>query len=203
MTLTKDPINLLIAGVGGQGNVRMAEIVGSALLQSDYLVSIGDVLGGAQRGGSVASHIRISKETRYGPYIPEGQADIIVGMEPVETLRVVTKYGNPGTMTITSTRPISSVDIFGRRVNYPDLDLVFSSIREMSSKVWIIDAMGEALKLGKPIYANMILIGALIGTGLLPFNIKSMEPILIEAFGNEADTKNMSVLRKGIDLVKQ
>jgi len=188
--------------VGGQGNVRMAEIIGDALQQQGYLITIGDTLGGAQRGGSVASHIRISRETQYGPYIPEGHADIILGMEPLETLRMLAKYGRPDVKTITGIRPISSVDIFGRRANYPDLETVMAKIREMSGQIWIIDAVEEAFKLGNPVYANMILVGALIGTCLLPLNLKSLEPVIRETLGKEFAI-NKKVLGKGIELAQK
>ncbi len=198
--LMKDPFNLIIAGVGGQGNLRLADIIGQALLSSGFLVAIGDTLGGAQRGGSVASQIRISRETRYGPYIPEGQADIILGMEPIETLRVLTKYGSPLTAVITSTRPISSVDLFGKRANYPSIDVILNSITELAGKVWIIDAMSEALSLGKPVFANMILIGVLVGTGLLPLQIESIEEQLRLSSGAEAE-ENLTAVKKGLVMV--
>lgn len=198
--LTKDPFNLIIAGVGGQGNLRLADIIGQALLNSGFLVAIGDTLGGAQRGGSVASQIRISSEMRYGPYIPVGQADVILGMEPIETLRVLTKYGSPATAVITSTRPISSVDLFGKRANYPAIDVILNSIRELSAKLWIIDAMREALSLGKPVFANMILIGVLVGTGLLPLQIGSIEEQLRLSPGAEAE-ENLNAVKKGLEMV--
>ena len=198
--LSKDPFNLIIAGVGGQGNLRLADIIGQALLKGGYLVAIGDTLGGAQRGGSVASQIRISSETRYGPYIPEGQADIILGMEPIETLRVLTKYGSPATAVITSTRPISSVDMFGKRANYPAVDVILDSIRELAGKVWIIDAMSEALSMGKPVFANMILIGTLVGTDLLPLQIESIEEQLRLSSGAEAG-ENLTAVKKGLAMI--
>jgi len=201
-TMTRDPINLLIGGVGGQGNVRMAGIIGEALQQQGYLVAIGDTLGGAQRGGSVASHIRISRERQYGPCIPAGCADIILGMEPVETLRMLAKYGKSQVVTVTGTRPISSVDIFGRRANYPDLETVMAKVREMSGQIWIIDAVEEAFKLGNPVYANMILVGALIGTCLLPLNLKSLEPVIRETFGKDFAI-NIRVLGRGIELAQK
>lgn len=161
-----------------------------------------DTLGDIQRGGSVVSHVRISIETRYGAFIPEGHADIILGMEPVETLRVLGKYGNPSVATIANPRLISSVDIFGCRVEYPDLDKIIKDIKELSAKWWIIDAVDEALKLGNPIFANVILLGALICSGLLPLDKKSMESVLQEAFPKEVKA-NMIAFNKGMELIRQ
>jgi indolepyruvate ferredoxin oxidoreductase beta subunit len=200
-SLIKDPLNLIVAGVGGQGNLRVAEIIGRSLIKTGYIVAIGDTLGGAQRGGSVASQIRISRLKRYGPYIPEGQAHIILGMEPIETLRVLAKYGSQETAVISNNRPISSLDLFGKRVKYPPVGVVIESIRKMAGKVWIIDAVNEALQIGKPVYANMILIGALSGTGLVPLNAADVEEQL-EGLSSEEINANLKALHRGIDLLK-
>ena len=86
--LIKDPLNIVICGVGGQGNILASELLGSALVDKGYFVSVGETYGASQRGGSVMSHVRVSLTTEYGVLIPRGQADIIVGFEPIETLRV-------------------------------------------------------------------------------------------------------------------
>jgi len=103
--LRKDPLNLIITGVGGQGNVTISLVIGNALVSEGYLVTIGETYGASQRGGPVMSHVRISKETQYSPFIPEGRADIILGMEPVETLRMLRQFGNPDVLTIINPRP--------------------------------------------------------------------------------------------------
>jgi len=198
--LIKDPLNIIIAGVGGQGNLRVAEIIGNALLGEGYQVVIGDTLGGAQRGGSVTSQIRVSMAVQYGPFIPEGQADVILGMEPIETLRALARYGFPGTSVLTSTRPISSVDLFGKRANYPPVDIIMKHIRELAGRVWFIDAVGEAIAIGKSVYANMILIGALLGTGLMPVEDGSIEKQLLELYGSEAEN-NLMAFNKGRDMI--
>ena len=73
--LSREPLNLIIGGVGGQGNVLMAQLVGQALVQRGYTASVGDTYGVSQRGGPVASHVRVSRDRSYGPLIPAGQAD--------------------------------------------------------------------------------------------------------------------------------
>jgi indolepyruvate ferredoxin oxidoreductase beta subunit len=199
-TLPKEPLNLVVAGVGGQGNVRLASLVGSALMKKGYFVSVADTLGAAQRGGAVTSHVRISKETMYGPFVLEGRADIILGMEPVETLRMLVKFGNPEVATITNPRPIYPVDVLSGKAQYPDLAKAIRIIKKLSAKWWMINATDEALKLGNPIFTNVILIGALIGSGLVPLDNNVMGQVLLEAFPNEFDT-NMMLLNRGIELV--
>jgi len=200
--LVKDPLNLIITGVGGQGNVMISLIIGNALVRGGYLVTIGETYGASQRGGPVMSHVRISKETQYSPFIPDGHADIILGMEPVETLRMIGQFGNPDIVTIVNPRPIHSIDVTGSQAEYPDLDKLMETIKELSAKAWIVNATEEAQKMGNPIFANVILIGALIGSGVLPLEQKSLEPVLRETFPKEVEA-NMAAFHKGVELVRQ
>lgn len=200
--LVKDPLNFIITGVGGQGNVMISLIIGNALVKEGYLVTIGETYGASQRGGPVMSHVRISRETQCSPFIPDGHADIILGMEPVETLRMMRQFGNPDVVTIINPRPIYSIDVTGGQAEYPDLDKLMETIKEMSAKTWIVNATEEAQKMGNPIFANSILIGAIIGSGVLPLDEKSVEPILQETFPKEIEA-NMKAFNKGIELVKQ
>lgn len=199
--LVKDPLNLIITGVGGQGNVMISLIIGNAFVREGYFVTLGETYGASQRGGPVMSHMRISKETQYSPFIPDGCADIILGMEPVETLRMLGRYGNPNVITIINPRPIYSIDVIGGQAEYPDLHKLVESVKELSAKTWIINATEEAQKMGSHMFANAILIGALIGSGVLPLDKKSVEPVLRETFPKEIET-NLEAFNKGIKLVK-
>jgi indolepyruvate ferredoxin oxidoreductase beta subunit len=199
--LTKDPLNLIITGVGGQGNVMISLIIGNAFVRDGFLVTVGETYGASQRGGPVMSHMRISKETQYSPFIPEGCADIILGMEPAETLRMLGKYGNPNVITIINPRPIYSIDVTGGHAQYPDLDKLIATVKELSSQTWLINATEEAQKMGSHMFANAILIGALIGSGVLPLDNKSVEPVLRETFPKEIEP-NLMAFNKGIKLVK-
>lgn len=199
--LMKDPLNLVITGVGGQGNVMISLIIGNAFVRDGYFVTVGETYGASQRGGPVMSHMRISKETQYSPFIPDGCADIILGMEPVETLRMLGRYGNPGVTTIINPRPIYSIDVTGGHAEYPDLDKLVETVKELSAQTWIINATEEAQKMGSPMFANAILIGALIGSGVLPLGKESVEPVLRETFPKEVDA-NLTAFNKGITFVR-
>jgi indolepyruvate ferredoxin oxidoreductase beta subunit len=199
--LNKDPLNLIITGVGGQGNVMISLILGNAFVRDGFFVTIGETYGASQRGGPVMSHMRISRETQYSPFIPDGCADIILGMEPVETLRMLGKYGNPNVITIINPRPIYSIDVTGGNAEYPDLNNLVQTIKELSSQTWLISATEEAQKMGSHMFANAILIGAIVGAGVLPLDRKSIEPVLRETFPKEIET-NLVAFNKGIKLVK-
>ena len=96
----KEPLNLVIAGVGGQGNILVSEIVATAANEAGYHVTVGESYGLSQRGGAVSSHVRLSREMPYGPVILAGRADVILGFEPVEAARVLLEYGHPGVRVI-------------------------------------------------------------------------------------------------------
>ncbi len=93
--LPKDPVNIIITGVGGQGNVMASRILSNMLVRKGFYVTIGETFGASQRGGSVMSHIRVSADSTWSPQIPKGKADIVVTLEPIEAIRVLMSYGNP------------------------------------------------------------------------------------------------------------
>jgi indolepyruvate ferredoxin oxidoreductase beta subunit len=105
--LKNDPYNLIITGVGGQGNVLASRMVGDMLSQLGFYVTIGETFGASQRGGSVMSHLRISAASTFSPQIPRGRAHMIVALEPTEAIRVLRDYGNPEVGVLCNTRPSS------------------------------------------------------------------------------------------------
>jgi indolepyruvate ferredoxin oxidoreductase beta subunit len=200
--LKKDPLNVIIAGVGGQGNVLMSFLIGSALIHSGYSVTVFDNYGASQRLGAVASHIKISRESaNRSPLLHEGDADIIVGIEPIELLRNLTRFGNPEVISVVNTRPVYPIGVISGEVDYPDLDKVVETIRRLSAKSWIVNATEEALKLGNTIYTNVILLGALLGSNSLPLDQQTMEEVLKVELPKGFDT-NIVALQIGLDLVR-
>jgi indolepyruvate ferredoxin oxidoreductase beta subunit len=201
--LIKDPLNVIIAGVGGQGNVLISFLIGVALVRSGYLVTVFDNYGASQRLGAVASHIKVSREgANTSPLLREGDADIIVGIEPIELLRNLTRFGNPEVITIVNTRPVYPIGVITDEVDYPELDKAIETIRRLSARSWIVNATEEALKLGNLIYTNVVLLGALLGSKALPLDETSMEVVLKEQLP-ETFEMNRVALCRGLDLVKK
>ena len=201
-TLIKDPLNLIVIGAAGQGNVQISLLIGDALVREGYLVTFGQTYGATQRGGSVTNYVRISKEVQCSPIVPEGRADIILALEPVEAMRMLRRYGNPDVITIVNSRAIHPIDISGGQAEYPELDELLDAIKRLSAKAWVINATEEAQRLGDPILANMILTGALIGSGAVPLDKESLEHLLQERFP-KAIKLNMMAISRGIELVSQ
>jgi indolepyruvate ferredoxin oxidoreductase beta subunit len=197
--LKKDPYNVIISGVGGQGNVLLSGFIGTALLNEGFIVSVADTFGVSQRGGSVSSHIKISEKNLYSSVTLKGKADVIIGMEPVETLRTLLDFGNPAVITIVNPRPFYP----SGGVEYPDLSEVRQTIEKMSSKTQYVQATEEALRMGNPIYTNIILLGAVVGSGILPLSRESMIPLLEERFPDKLLDFNINAFNKGMALIAE
>lgn len=198
--LMKDPLSLIVIGVAGQGNVVTSFLICNALVNEGYKVTFGQTYPAQQRGGSVINFIRVSRDIQASPIIPEGRADVLVAMEPVEAMRMLNQYGNPDIVSIVNPRPIQAVDFAGLGNNYPSVGKVMEDITALSAKTWVVNATEEAQKLGDPIMGNVILVGALVGAGVLPLNREAMIPALEERFPKAFDI-NMEAFDKGMDLV--
>jgi indolepyruvate ferredoxin oxidoreductase beta subunit len=176
--LSSDPYNLIITGVGGQGNVLASRVVGNMLMEEGLYVTIGETFGASQRGGSVMSHLRVSAESNFSPQIPRGKAHMIVALEPTEALRVLKDYGNPDVKVICNMRPIHAVGVISGEKDYPSHDDLKKWIRSLSTKAWFVNATDEAVKLGNPIFGNIMLVGALAATGTLPLDRDGFEKVI-------------------------
>jgi len=161
-------INIIIAGVGGQGNVLASRIIALTAVKKGYDATVGETFGAAQRGGSVMSHIRIGKE-ELGPLIPSGEASILLGFEPIETLRVGLRYLNSTSKVIMNIRPVYPVDVLTGLSTYPKIEYVIMEVRKLCKKLWTIDATDLAKKTGNVLSTNVVMIGALAGSQLTPF----------------------------------
>ena len=198
MATDKEPLNIIITGVGGQGNVLLSQVVGRVLVRGGYHVTIGETYGASQRGGAVMSHLRLSRQTQYGPLIAEGQADVIVGLEPLETLRLLAQYGNPRVAVITNSRPVFPAAVSSGGAKYPAAGEIATTLAELSRRFWVIDATDIALELGPPILANIVMMGAIVGSGLLPLGAAPFEAELRESLPADRLDVNLRAFRRGL-----
>jgi indolepyruvate ferredoxin oxidoreductase, beta subunit len=199
--ISKEPINLIIAGVGGQGNLLVSRLLGQSLVEKGYKVTIGETYGTTQRGGSVASHVRISKEIQYSPLIPEGQLDVILSLEPVEALRMLCEFGHPGTVVITNVRPIHPLSVAAGEEEYPLLETIKERIGEVSQNALYVDGSSIALSLGNALLTNIVMTGVLVGTALLPVEKGAVENQLKLNFKGEKQAVNLKAFEMGYNAV--
>ena len=194
----KGLINLIITGVGGQGNILISRLLGEAFMNEGYTVTIGETYGATQRGGSVASHVRISRERiPYSPVTPKGKADIVLGLEPSEALRMLTAYGYAESYVVTNTRPIRSLEVAVGEAEYPAPDTIAACMSQLSKRAWYINASEVALSLGNPLLTNIVMTGALLGTGLLPLDKSKVERQLKATFKGDKQTINLEAFDLG------
>jgi indolepyruvate ferredoxin oxidoreductase beta subunit len=201
--LSKDPYNIVITGVGGQGNVMASRVLANMLVRSGYYVTIGETFGASQRGGSVMSHIRISRQSAWSPQIPKGRADIVVSLEPIEVIRILKSYGNPHVKVLTNTRPIYPVGVIAGELVYPSLEEIKESVNELSLSSWFIDAADEAMKLGNSILGNIIMIGALFGIGELPIGRENFKEVILKSMPEEKLDINLKAFDIGTSMIDQ
>jgi len=203
MFFSKDPFNVIIGGVGGQGNVLASQILGEMLVSQGYVITIGETYGASQRGGAVMSHLRISTKDQFSPLIPEGQCDLLVSLEPVEGLRILDTYGNPRVMTLLNTRPIHPIDVISGNANYPEVSKVISKIKELSRRVWTLNATEIALEMGDPIFSNIVMLGALCAIGVLPIHQEGFESIIRDLLPSRLLEENLKAFDKGREVVQE
>lgn len=163
---------LIIVAVGGQGNLLASKVLGEAALISDIPVRMSEIHGMAQRGGVVESAILFGDVA--STIISDGEADVMLGFEPSETLRAL-KRCNKNTVVITNLSPMPPFTVTIGRGVYPDLDKLQGLIRSKTEKLIAFDAVRLAKEAGNVMSVNMVLIGALIGTSILPLTAESVK----------------------------
>jgi indolepyruvate ferredoxin oxidoreductase beta subunit len=162
-------LRIFITGVGGQGSLTASRVLGEAALQAGQNVTVSEIHGMAQRGGVVETAILIGNV--HSPIIGEGRADCLLGFEPLETLRAMTKASQK-TIVITNTRSIIPVTVALNQGQYPDVREILARIEAFlaSGKLVALDAVELAKETGSAIASNMILLGALAASVPLPFS---------------------------------
>ncbi len=194
-----DPLNLIVCGVGGLGNILISRMIARVLTKNGYLVTIGETFGAAQRGGPVFSSLRISKRKHYGPLIPEGKANVILSLEPMETLRILNTHGNPQVITLTNFHPVYPVGVLSKRLVYPNLEAIKDAIQSLSKTSSFIKATEIAIELGAPIASNIVMLGALVGTNQIPLSKSDIEEEIRKTFPGSKVELNLKALNMGIN----
>lgn len=197
VSLSRDPFSIIITGVGGQGNVLASRLLGSVLSSRGFLVTIGETFGASQRGGSVMSHLRISKDTVASPQIPRGRADVIVSLEPAEALRVLADYGNPEVVLLTNTHPIYPVGVIKGELEYPPVNELKEAVARVLPASYFIDATDLALSLGNSILANIVMLGALSRLAVIPFGKEDFLHAITQRMAPAQIPVNMRAFEEG------
>jgi len=175
--LIMDTTRLIIVAVGGQGNLLASKVIGEAALISDVPVRMSEIHGMAQRGGVVESAIVFGDAQ--STIISDGEADVLVGFEPVESLRALNKC-NSNTVVITSLAPLSPFTVTTGSSKYPSLNALQALIRKKTAKLVAFDAAALAKEAGNVMSVNMVLLGALIQTGTVPLSAENIKEAIMK-----------------------
>jgi len=186
--------NTLVTGVGGQGVLFISEIVGMAALKEGLDVRVAEIHGMAQRGGSVTCNVRMGKRV-YSPTITKGTADLIIGLEPLEVLRLL-GYAHDETIIALNMNPIvpSSATLSG--VPYPPMNEILKEISRVSKKTVTVNTTDIALKVGNPATQNAAMLGFVSALKRLPVKHQTLR----NTIGERSPPKYRDVNLKAFDL---
>jgi indolepyruvate ferredoxin oxidoreductase beta subunit len=193
--------NIVLAGVGGQGTILAAEILGVAAVKDGLNVRVSEIHGMAQRGGSVTSNVRIGERV-LSSTVMEGQADVLLGFEPIETLRNL-RYASEKTLVVVSDEKIPPTELAAKNVAYPSMDEIVEKINHVTKKVVIVETERLAKKAGSILTRNVVLLGALTATGKMPVKTESLMEALRELAPTKHVEMNVEAFKLGYDYVKK
>lgn len=182
--------DIILAGVGGQGILSIATALGEAALADGLLIKQAETHGMSQRGGAVYSHMRISDKPISSDLIPGGAADLILSVEPMESLRYLPYLSDKGYL-VTNTTPFVNIP------NYPEIDLVMAEIRKFPRYI-AIDADAIAKEVGSTRASNMVMLGA--ASPFIDIEFSKIEEGIRRIFarkGEEVVSMNLEALRRG------
>ncbi|GHV83309.1 indolepyruvate oxidoreductase [Spirochaetia bacterium] len=179
--------DIILAGVGGQGVLSIAAVIAKAAVDAGFNARQSEVHGMAQRGGAVLAHLRISSGHIYSDLVPKGRADLIISMEPLESLRYTSWLSQEGAI-------VSASEPFVNIGDYPALNDVHSLIKSFP-KFRIVDAAELAKKAGLPRAVNMVMVGA--ASPFLPVNLNALEKTIAGLFANREPALNIAAFRSG------
>ena len=170
MTLAFDPLNIIISGVGGQGNILASDLLSRTFCEAGYFVSVGETYGATQRGGSVVSHVRLSRRHAYGPLIPLNEAHLIVGFEPLEVYRILRGHGHSDARVVMNTRPFFPLETLQANSPYPSMDQLTDAIGRICTELKVVQATELAKQAGNAQAQNVVMVGAFAGLNWVPLD---------------------------------
>ncbi|GAB4319685.1 MAG: indolepyruvate oxidoreductase subunit beta [Bacteroidales bacterium] len=187
--------DIILAGVGGQGILSIAAVIGTAALSRGLYLKQAEVHGMSQRGGDVHSDLRISSSEIASDLIPAGSADLIISVEPMEALRYLPMLAPDGWL-ITNINPYVNIP------NYPDNDRLIASLKDWPNHI-LVDANRIAAEAGSKKSANMVILGA--SSPYLGLPEESLEKAIAQLFGRkgkEVVELNLDAFRRGLQVAR-
>jgi indolepyruvate ferredoxin oxidoreductase, beta subunit len=186
----------IFVGVGGQGNLLASNLLGQAALDMGIPVVVSEIHGMAQRGGVVESAVLMGGAK--SPIVSNGEADVVVSFEPLESLRILSRC-NKNTLVITNTQPLPPFTVAVGQGKYPPVEEILDKIRKKVDKVLALPGNDLAEKAGNVLSLNMVMLGALIGSGATPVTEEAMK----KTIGTSTKKAFLEANLKAFDLGKE
>lgn len=188
--------DIILSGVGGQGILSIATIIGQAALKDNLYMKQAEVHGMSQRGGDVQSNLRLSDQPIASDLIPTGKCDLIISLEPMEALRYV-EYLSPDGWLVTNATPFINIP------KYPEQEALMAEINKLPHKI-VLDVDNVAKELGSPRVANIVLLGATIP--FLGIDYEKVQTSICDIFGRKGEEiveLNLKALAAGKEIAEQ
>jgi indolepyruvate ferredoxin oxidoreductase beta subunit len=192
--------NIQLVGVGGQGVLLASTVLGNAAVAEGLEVAMSEVHGMAQRGGSVLCSVRMGQDI-LSPLIPLGAADLLLGFEPVETCRALSSV-NHDSQIVTSINPVVPISVSAGKDTYPKVEDILDAIRSVNPNIIALDATALAVKAGKAITANSVLIGAISAVKGFPLSRERMLTSLLDIVPAKARDINVKAFELGFETTR-
>ncbi len=193
--------NIVLAGVGGQGILLAAEVLGTAAIKEGLNVRVSELHGMAQRGGAVISNVRIGEKVLAATVL-EGHADVLLGFEPLETLRSL-KFASEKALVIMSDEKIPPTELAAKMMKYPSMEEIVEKIHRFTKNITIVEAAKLAKKAGNILTQNVVLIGALAAMEKMPVKTESVMEALQELVPPKHLDINVKAFKLGYEYVKK
>lgn len=184
--------DLVIVGVGGQGTILASNIIGKSAVKEGIPVKSAETHGMAQRGGSVENHLRIGCE--YGPLIPKGSADALLGFEPVEAVRCSHFLSRNGIAVINTEKIVPSSSA-SKKFKYPPVDYLIKEFKRVTKEVILLNAVKLARESGNVVTVNMVMLGVL--ARYLPIREKTIIETIRELVPRKLVDSNLRAFQAG------
>jgi indolepyruvate ferredoxin oxidoreductase beta subunit len=189
--------DIILGGVGGQGILTIAATIGTAALLEGLYLKQSEVHGMSQRGGDVQAHLRISSDPIASDLVPEGKADMVISVEPMESLRYVNMLNKKEGWLISSMNPFNNIP------DYPDMEDILKEIWKLPRYI-TIDAEKTAKEAGSIRAANIVILGA--AAPFIGLKYESLEQAIRNIFGKKGEdlvNMNLKALKLGYDYAKK
>ena len=191
--------NYIVAGIGGQGSIKVSHMIAEAAIRAHgaaLRARVGETFGAAQRGGAVASHVRIGEDV-HAPLLGKGTADLVLALEPLEALRVGVPYLSADGIAIVNTVAQTPVDVKIGSLKYPDIEVILDALRAIGTKVVAFDGGELAAEAGNSKVLSTVMLGAAFESGVFPFDEDTLLDVLKMNVPERTLEANLTAFRLG------